>query len=573
MKHSNEKNSFYAKVLSVYPEQVDKYWSNLESDIQFYKDSKYVFNNPWDMECCKRPCYYKNNKVSPNGDPEWIFQYCRFEWLVKYLLVYEKSHDVTLLTQWAETICEFYEKNDCKRDSLYARAYPSKGIFKKILWRVERSLLGTRSPTYRSLDVAIRNAAILLALQHCVEIYDVPQTVSIKARVVEDSLYAYGCIGEFEKNSNWGIIIVCSYLLCGLFTSDDRINIGGAFETLKEMLKKQILPLGAHKESSSMYHNQVLLWLTKVSYWFKKLSRQYPLFIDEYIKLMYNYTKSTTGPDLKQVALGDSDFTSLNTLRAIVESVLKHDNIIKVIKEPDFILLHDYDFDFEKEELGELLNSGCVSDGVCKFVKDHFTLIVTNSYYGSSHKHCDNGSFSLYYGKVPILIDSGRYTYHDSYWREYFKGQFAHNIVSTLRDIQNIDEYNKNITGAQIDYDQEYGNVVIKYRTDNCEYQRIFNIKDCELYITDLIQTDNTIDTVYQNLVLHPSFKQIGNNIFSNEELSIELSNDYLNTIVTDGWISTDYNYKEETIRIFSSSTNKTKYSTFIKILKVHSNE
>ena len=114
-------------------------------------------------------CYYKNNKVSPNGDPEWIFQYCRFEWLVKYLLVYEKSHDVTLLTQWAETICEFYEKNDCKRDSLYARAYPSKGIFKKFLWRVERSLLGTRSPTYRSLDVAIRNAAILLALQHCVD--------------------------------------------------------------------------------------------------------------------------------------------------------------------------------------------------------------------------------------------------------------------------------------------------------------------------------------------------------------------------------------------------------------------
>lgn len=86
----------------------------LNKDVESLINGYYFFDNAWDMECCFTPyslikgAYNK----SPNGDPEWIFQFCRLEWLTKYILLYRISLDEKLLTKWYEAVYAFFTCNN-----------------------------------------------------------------------------------------------------------------------------------------------------------------------------------------------------------------------------------------------------------------------------------------------------------------------------------------------------------------------------------------------------------------------------------------------------------------------------
>ena len=163
-------SNIYDKSIVFYKCEVDAYWKKLQHDVELLKARHFFFDNPWDMECCSE--VYKLNKYhsfdkTPNGDPEWVFQFCRFEWLSKFILLYYKTNDASLLEIWNNFVFSFFEKNNYDDNGLLLIEQQSNSILNRILRRFKGCFITKKSPTYRTLDTAIRNYSLLINIESC----------------------------------------------------------------------------------------------------------------------------------------------------------------------------------------------------------------------------------------------------------------------------------------------------------------------------------------------------------------------------------------------------------------------
>ena len=82
--------NLYVRSRIHYKRQVDEFWEKIQHDVELFRHQKLFFDNPWDMEQCSDIFNFCKGifDKTPNEDPEWVFQLCRFEWLSKFLLLY-----------------------------------------------------------------------------------------------------------------------------------------------------------------------------------------------------------------------------------------------------------------------------------------------------------------------------------------------------------------------------------------------------------------------------------------------------------------------------------------------------
>ena len=64
-------------------------------------------------------------------------------------------------------------------------------------------------------------------------------------------------------------------------------------------------------------------------------------------------------------------------------------------------------------------------------VNTPFYFLFTAGYHSNTHKHADDLSFLLSYGKTDFFVDSGKYNYNEAnVYRKYFRSTMAHNTIT-----------------------------------------------------------------------------------------------------------------------------------------------
>lgn len=571
MKHSLfNQESLYERLQPLYDRDVLLYWNKLQKDVAILNRGYVFFDNPWDMECCEEIFKLSHNTYNrtPNGDPEWVFQLSRLEWLTKVVLLYQKEQSTELLKTWWSYVDSFYSNNNSIQNGLKTTAArPS--LLNRFINRVLRIFTSPTYPTYRTLDTAIRNYTLLVNILSCEDLLKFKDSRELLERIKSDVTFSYDNLRKFDDTSNWGIIIVSSYLICSLLLDENGNNLKDGSEKLVQMLKKQILPNGQHCESSFMYHNQVLLFLLRLIYWANKCSFRLPAEVYDSATKMVTFSNGICTPNGRQDVFGDSDDTNLDTILAIAHSVMKNEDYLPYVKSPDFVLLNEFDFQFSEERLALQENKNFNKDGVTRIEYGDLVLFTYNTKFYSSHKHADNGSFTLYYRGIPVVVDSGRYTYHDQNWREYFKSAERHSCLVLGAIDVNSDIYSSKITEqkSELTCEENSASVSLSYRTDKGFVVRQFKLTTGMLEITDEITS--SCDCVHQYIILHP-------NVEISHDCSFIIDNKYRMNIETnydqieidDSWYSPHYNKKVGNKRISLACNNNSLKTTTKLIFK-----
>lgn len=565
--------NIYDRSRNYYKAEVYEFWNKLENDIRLFQNQKFFFDNPWDMERCSTA--YKINKNifnrTPNKDPEWVFQMSRFEWISKFILLYYKTNDSKLIDEWKKLVITFFNNNNHNKNGLI-NTQNNITLIDRVKRKIKSYFFKPTYPTYRTLDTAIRNYSLLINIIYCHKLNRDISNKQILSRILIDSQYTYNNLRKFDETSNWGIIIICSYLICNLIINTKHEDYSIIIEKLNIMLNKQILPNGAHIESSHMYHNQVLLFLLRLIFWAKKCQFTLPNNILDKTCKMAKYSRDFITPNGTQDLFGDSDNTSLSTLLAISDVILGYEKELPLIDKPDFILLHEFDFNFSLKKSPNATTESYTKDGITRLSCGDYVVFIYNTQYYSNHKHSDNGSFTLYYKNQPIIIDSGRYTYHKPYWREYFKSCSSHSTIYIDGFNIKSDVYSKNITNIvnEITISEEDVQAYISYNVHKkWRLSRRFILTSKGLEIHDEY-FDVPCNIVHQNIILHPDIKPISNsNLFINYKYKLEYETDYEVSKIAKTWISHHYNEKVKSYKIHMNGYLKNNRKKITKI-KIH---
>lgn len=521
----------------------------------------YSFRNPWDMECCFVPLQLPGGKygVSPNADPEWVFQFSRLEWLINIPIMYACNGDATLMELWFNTVESFYEKNNRINNCMSAPKHSDKKLHIRIVKRIKKFFRQTQYPTYRTLDTAIRNYSLMSTIITTPLIANDHRSEKFVKRILEDSLWSFRELREFDLNSNWGIIILCSHIICKIISGTAANGLAEECDLLGKMLQRQLMPDGAHIESSFMYHNQVLIYLLRLVYWAKTYSYALPATISNAARSMARYTAAMIGPDGHQVQYGDSDDTELETLLSLSEAVLSGGDTIDVTTVPDLCLLYEFGFSPVIAPRAKHYSKKSVSlDGTICAVSGDFTLYVFNEPFHSGHKHADNGSFVLYFKHMALTVDSGRYTYSDPIWREYFKSPAAH---STLRILSGgvekpADDISRSVCAPRTKMISENLSTTVccEYKVGEYEIKRFFELRPSGLLIKDICCCPESRKAL-QTIIFNPDVKlsdENGTIQLSVDDHQFVISNDWSQKALEDCWVSPNYNMKKKSRKLVS---------------------
>lgn len=229
-------------------------------------------------------------------------------------------------------------------------------------------------------------------------------------------------------------------------------------KVLSEQLKKQIYEDGVSYEQSTSYQRfdlDFLLFLIIVA---RQVSFELPSLILEKAESMLNYVMHLTQPVGRIPMIGDSDsgrgwkltnneefwnFSTQLNLGTVLFNRQDFKYLQPKISDDALILLKN-----NKKKAFDAIKASAPRE-TSKIFPQAGIAILRNGWgdrsdylffkYGNSdpnypkydsHAHCDYLSFTLCIKGVPIIVDSGTYTYNGpKEWRDYFRLTSAHNTV------------------------------------------------------------------------------------------------------------------------------------------------
>ncbi|MEB2289935.1 alginate lyase family protein [Priestia megaterium] len=176
---------------------------------------------------------------------------------------------------------------------------------------------------------------------------------------------------------------------------------------------------GVHKEHSPSYHLLVLNLFKSINGFIKQFNVNEPKLKDG-ISKMEDYLAFVGNQSGDLPMLGDSQPESLYSLN------------------PKSITSQKLLYVVTKGKQGKKPGQEMVyADGGTAVFKNDLNnerplyLLFTSAFHSTTHKHADDLSFILNYGKTDFFVDSGKYNYsYTDPYREYFKGTLAHNTVT-----------------------------------------------------------------------------------------------------------------------------------------------
>lgn len=400
-------------------------------------DGFFSFKNAWDMEQCTTGYRLFRNSFSytPNEDPEWVYSLVRMEYCHKLVLAYVSTGKETYIESFAKIVSDFFRNNNEIDNSLQI---PKTDFCSRALTkaknRIWHGLLHVPIPyaTYRTLDTSIRCYALscdLLNLPHTfIKKYQLEGVVERIEKDWEKTIV----FSDFDYYSNWGLIRILLYASYRLMLKKVQ-EVEWEQQIILKMLGNQIREDGGHIENSTMYHTQVLLCMLRFLYHAKRCGVEIQKEIKEYAERMCYFTFCVSAPNGKQIMYGDSDYTALDTVLYLSAQILGSKQVMNRNKPDDIVLLYEF-LDYIDESAMALhtprqKQNLILDGGVWCFDNESWSIRVFNESSHSMHKHADNGEVVIFFKDKPLLMDTGRCTYHDYNKRKFYRGPMAHNVA------------------------------------------------------------------------------------------------------------------------------------------------
>lgn len=409
------------KVLSMIKSQLDPQIKEVADQLL---DNCFIFNEPWDMEKCQIPVIFDTGKIDwqhvEAGDDEWMFMINRHHFFVKLIQEYFATEDIKYYNQLENMLLDWMEK--------------------------EPNYHGREGTSWRSIDTGLRlkNWVLLFEyLRHCPH-FSQKLCFNMILFIQRQLAYLEGIFSPELSLSNWRILeFHGAYIAASYFDEFSKSEFWQqqALDIICTCLPLQVTNDGFHWEQSFMYHHEVLLCSMELLLIMQRQNKVIPRTLVDTVEKMARASSHLITPSGKQICYGDSDIESMSDLITLCQVVFPEINFGKFVDQrPSFRLITHYgaslldvpgkvdrspleQLDFVHEDVGNyFVRSGWEET-------DNF-LFFKNGFLGSGHGHNDLLHIDLIIEGVPVLVDSGRYTYNpNDPKRQFYKSTKAHNTV------------------------------------------------------------------------------------------------------------------------------------------------
>ena len=360
------------------------------------------------------PAYTPKNKLTwkenPYHDKTWTFYFHSLD-MVGYLMnAYEKS--------------------------------PKQAYLQKAKWYIESWMAANPSPTNQASPSAWDDHSTANRVVNMIYFWQFYKDSTIYDKEFESKLTKMLTLhGDFladnkhyTAGNNHGIFQDRSLIQVALLFPDmenSKYWYNKAMNRLLVHVNHDVTPSGIHKEHSPSYHIVVLNLFKDINSFITQFGIKEPI-LSEKIKKMEDYMAHLITPNRVLPMLGDS-----NPSRYIIH--------------PNKVTSDKLKFVVSKGKQGvKPANDTFYPDGEMAIfrkmwdVDTPFYLLFTAAYHSNAHKHADDLSFLLSYGKTDYFVDSGKYNYNETNgYRKYFRSTMAHNTVT-------VDEKSYPLTKEQV---------------------------------------------------------------------------------------------------------------------------
>lgn len=516
----------------------------------------FLYRKPWDMEKTNIPYIFKDIidwQMNPFGDPEWTWMLNRHGyWLdlgQAYFLTGNEKYAKTFVSQ----VISWIDNN------------PLKDEIKNTSWR--RIEAGIRCENW------IKTFELVKSSKHTTPEF----LAKFLNALYEHGEYLESGFGNFSKTSNWGVLEFHGLFNLAVYLKEFKIAtnwLNTSLERLKQCADLQILEDGTQWEQSPMYHNEVFHCFLNINLLAKRNNIPLPKIIErKTIDMAYANVKWQK-PNYHQPLLGDSDDTDTRDLMTTATFIFK-DPILKS-RAFDFLDYNNF-FLFGKRGDGQyqkiasktpsFTSSFLNSSGDFYMRTGWGQEAIYSSFHlkklGCGHGHDNLLHFTVYANNKDYLVDTGRFTYVDNEWRNFFKSSENHNTLG-VDDMSNsvYDTSWTNIYEARSQDAIVRSNDVFDYaEAENIAYRRLkdpVSAKRRILFLKEGVWI--MFDSFYANgehkysqyyNFPNKKVKELDNGIittYENNNLMVQAINP-VNISVRDSWYSPEYNLKKHSLK------------------------
>lgn len=562
-------NSDVKHIKSTFPNEVSKTIKTANDVIKHY----FLFRDDWDMEKTNIPHQFKGNidwKAMPNGDEEWCYMLNRHKYWVDLGRAYFLTGDEKYAKAFVDQATHWIDNN------------PLEDRLKKASWR--------------RIEAGIRCENWIKSFEY------VKKSKHITPEFFEKflkSLYQHGeyidsKFSGFSQTSNWGVLEFQGLFNLSIFLDEFKIASHwqtDALDNLTTCINLQILEDGTQWEQSPMYHNEVFHCFMNVNLLAQRFNIKLPETIVEKTKAMAYANVKWQKPNFHQPLLGDSDDTDLRGLLTLSSSLFDD----PVLKSRAFTKL-----DFETLFITGMKNNSVYENRVVKspdfmsvyqqssgdfFMRSSWNPEATYTSFhlkklGCGHGHDNLLHFTIFANGKDYLVDSGRYSYVNNEWRDYFKNNKSHNTLG-VDNITNSDYSDSWINTFEARSQGVYTKLVSNYdyaEAENTAYKRLadpVSMKRRMLYLKPNVWlifdsfSANGTHTYSQYFNFPNSNVQVQDKglttTYQDNNLRIQPINK-LEIKLDDSWYSPEYNLKKESKRA-EFYLNTKGFTSFISVL------
>lgn len=327
---------------------------------------------------------------------------------------------------------------------------PSPVYLEKAKWFIESWMAANPSPAYQASEYAWDDHSTANRVVNMIYFWHYYKNSSLYDPVFEQSLIdLLEKHGEFladdrhyTAHNNHGIfqdrsLIELALLFPNMEHSQDWYN--KAMNRLMIHVQNDVTASGVHKEHSPDYHNITLDLFRGVNAFIAQFDKKSDELTSAITK-MEDYLSYLIKPDGTLPMLGDSDPNSLYSL-----------NVNKITSEKLKYVLSNGTQGIKPINDAIYPDAGVAIFRKVENVAIPFHFVFTAAYHSNVHKHADDLSFLLTYGKTDFFVDSGKYNYNETDpYRKYFRSTMAHNTITV--DGKSYPLGNKQIKKSKIDH-------------------------------------------------------------------------------------------------------------------------
>lgn len=410
-------------------EQVKAYLKNhpqpaIQLTAQELYQNTFVFNDEWDMEKCLTPVSFSKGEIDWHhihaGDVEWMFMLNRQHYLIKLIQQY-----------WMTGESCYYQK--CEEILL--------------AWmETESGAEGREETSWRTIDTGLRLKNWVRLFEYLVACPLFSETLFVQMLLfIQKQLVYLSESYTVEKAlSNWRILEFHGVFLATTYF--DYLKISPELQQkslaiIEESLVLQVTNDGFHWEQSNMYHHEVLICMLEVLLCVQKNQITIPTKLLEKVRTMAEATSHLVTPAGEQTCYGDSDIENVQdilTLAAVLFPEVNFGNYVLASPSVALLLLYGTELfeDWPSSQQQPLAQTDFVHENVGNYFlrtgwqADDSFVFFKNGFLGSGHGHSDLLHFDLIVRGVPVLVDSGRYSYNpQDDRRQQYKSLFSHNSI------------------------------------------------------------------------------------------------------------------------------------------------